>query len=76
MLKKQADPGPVDPSEMLSLDRLLPKAGDSIFRLARMAMLRALEIHNGSVPLVDFEPIEKETTLALREIAMGKSVLK
>ena len=43
-----------------------------MFGLTRVAMLRALEIHTGSPPLVTFSPSEKATTIALREIALGK----
>lgn len=60
----------------ISLDKLVPKAGGNVFCLTRMAMLRALEIHAGSPPLVKFSPSEKETTIALREIAEGKIVWK
>lgn len=59
----------------ISLDLLLSKAGGSVFCLARMAMLRALEINWGSRPLVDHDPSEKETTIALREIAQGEVLL-
>lgn len=64
------------PSEVPALDKLLPSSGASIFLLARVAMVRALEINAGSPPLVDFLPTEKETTIALREIAQGKVVIK
>ena len=39
-------------------------------------MLRALEIHFGSPPLVEHVSSEKETTIALREIAQGKVTFK
>ena len=39
-------------------------------------MLRALEIDCGSPPLVDHYPTEKATTIALKEIALGKVVLR
>ena len=60
----------------MSSDQLLHKAGNSVFRLARMAMLRASEIHLGSPPLVEFTSTEKETTIALREIAQDRIILK
>ena len=66
----------VKQKEALSLDQLLPNAGDSVFRLTRMAMLRALEIHGGKPPLVEFSLTDKPTTIALREIAQGKIVFK
>jgi DNA-directed RNA polymerase omega subunit len=60
--------------EMLSLDRLVPNAGGSVFLLARIAMLRALAIDSGSPPMVDHKPLDKATTIALKEIAEGKLV--
>lgn len=60
--------------EKLSLDRLVPNAGGSIFVLTRLAMLRALEIDAGSPPLVDHDPLDKPTTIALKEIAEGKII--
>ena len=50
--------------------------GGSIFILARIAMLRSTEIYNGSPPLVDHLPLDKSTTIALKEIAVGKVVFK
>lgn len=70
--KKEQDTGEVD----ISLDKLVPNAGGNVFCLTRMAMNRALEIHAGSPPLVKFSSTEKETTIALREIAEGKVVWK
>lgn len=64
------------PEKIISLERLLPHAGGSVFRLARMAMIRASEIHFGSVPLVDHQPLDKETTIALREISQGELSLR
>ena len=58
------------------MDQLLPKAGGSVFCLARMAMLRAVEISFGSRPRVEFPALDKETTIALREIDQGKAILK
>ncbi len=60
---------------MISLDELLQSTDGSIFSLARVAMLRATEIYDGSAPLVDHLPLDKPTTIALREIAAGKVVL-
>ena len=56
----------------LYFDDLLPDARASVFLLARIAMNRALEINGGSKPLVKFELTDKETSIALREIAEGK----
>jgi len=65
--KETADTG-------LSLDRLLPNAGGSMFCLARMAMMRSTEIYDGCKPLIDHLPLDKSTTIALNEIATGKVV--
>jgi DNA-directed RNA polymerase subunit K/omega len=64
------------PDGTLSLDRLLPNAGGSIFCLARIAMQRSTEIYDGSPPLIDHLPLDKSTTIALKEIAAGRVVLK
>lgn len=60
----------------VTLEQLLPMAGSSVYRLVRVAMVRALEINHGSPPLVKFKSTEKATTIALREIAMGKVGIK
>ncbi len=39
-------------------------------------MLRAVEIHFGNPALIEHPAEEKETTTALREISMGKVVMK
>ena len=66
-----------NPEEMLSLDKLVPNAGGgSIFILARIAMLRSTEIYNGSPPSVDHLPLDKSTTIVLKEIAASKVVFK
>ncbi len=57
---------------MISLDKLLPHVGGSVFCLARVAMLRALEINSGKPILVDSHPLDKATTIALKEISQGK----
>lgn len=57
---------------MIFLDQLLPFVGNSVFCLARVAMVRALEINCGKPPLVDFDPLDKATTIALKEISHGK----
>jgi len=62
--------------ETPSLDKLVSEIGGSVFLLTRIAMTRALEIHCGSVPLVPYLPTEKETSIALREIAAGYIVSK
>lgn len=39
-------------------------------------MLRAMEIHAGSPALVKHKALDKETTIALQEIAEGKIIIK
>jgi len=73
-MKKKQDSNIENKEEILSLDRLVPSAGGSVFLLARLAMLRALEIDSGSRPLIDHLPLDKSTTIALKEIAMGKII--
>ncbi|OGX37241.1 MAG: DNA-directed RNA polymerase subunit omega [Omnitrophica WOR_2 bacterium RIFCSPHIGHO2_02_FULL_52_10] len=77
-IKKRIDPDreAAKPEDGLYLERLLPAAQESVFLLARMAMIRALEINGGSRPLVEHLSPHKETTTALREIAQGKIVFK
>ena len=47
-----------------------------MFSLIRVAQARALEIHSGKPPLIKFNPLDKDTTIALREIIQGKVVIK
>ena len=56
------------------IENLLPKAGDSIYRLVRMASKRALELSEGKPMLVEGVPVDKFTTIALEEINQGKVV--
>jgi DNA-directed RNA polymerase omega subunit len=60
------------------LDKLLPHAGGSAFRLVRMAMLRARELNGGSPALVapQFLSSDKPTVIAVEEISYGKIVWK
>jgi len=58
------------------LATMLPNADSNIFCLVRLAMIRALEIHEGSKPLIEVDPLDKPTSIALREIAQGKVVYK
>ena len=55
---------------------LLSKLGGNLFQLVRVAANRALELDAGKPALVPFLASEKVTTIALREIAQGKVVLK
>ncbi len=63
-------------AEMLSLDHLLSQVGGGIFRLARIAMVRSLQIHTGSPARVEHPKTDKDTTVALKEIAYGRIVIK
>ena len=54
------------------IEKLLPRAGGSVYRLVRMAANRALEIAEGKPRLVDRPSSEKATTIALEEILLGR----
>ena len=54
------------------IEDLLSKAGGSVYRLARMAANRALELSEGKVPLIETPDSDKHTTTALEEIRQGK----
>lgn len=56
-------------------DELIEKIG-SIYKLCNLAALRAMELNSGMKKLVDAEPNEKVTTVAIREIAEDKVKLK
>ena len=58
------------------LEDLLPKAGNSIYKLVRMAANRSIELADGGPKLVNAPEIEKTPTIALEEIKAGKIVLK
>lgn len=60
----------------IPLADMLPGAGGNVFCLARIAMIRALQIHEGSKPLIAHDPDDKVTSIALREIAQGKVAFK
>ncbi len=57
------------------IEELLPKSNYSIYRLVRMAALRATELANGSPKLIETPPEEKTATVSLEEIHNGKVVL-
>ena len=54
------------------LEKLLPRAGNSVYRLVKMASKRATEISEGKPRLIDNATSNKETTIALEEILAGK----
>lgn len=59
----------------LSRDKLMQNA-ESIYKLCNMAAMRAMELNNGMKKLVDADPKEKVTTVALKEILEGKVKMK
>ena len=58
------------------LELLLPKAGNSIYRLVRLASNRAMELAEGKPRLINNPSSEKTATIALEEIMHGKVVAK
>lgn len=58
------------------LEYLLPKAGNSVYKLIRLAANRAMELADGKPRLVQKILSDKVTTIALEEIRQGKVVLK
>ena len=61
--------------EEVTRDELLHKIG-SIYKLCNLAALRAMELNSGMKKLVDADPKEKVTTVAIREIAQDKVKMK
>lgn len=59
-----------------TIEDLLPNADYSVYKLVRMASKRAMELAEGKPPLVDKVQSDKETSIALAEIARGKVVSK
>jgi len=59
----------------IALQDLLEKES-SLFKLTNMAASRAMELNAGMKKLVDADPKEKNTTIAIREIANGKVKIK
>ena len=58
------------------LEDLLPKANYSIYKLVRLASIRATELAEGKPRLIEHPSSEKVATIALEEVAAGKVVLK
>lgn len=54
------------------IEELLPKAGYSVYRLVRMAAIRALELADGKPSLIKKTTSDKLTSIALEEIYQGK----
>ena len=61
--------------EHVSRERLIGQIG-SIYKLCNLAALRAMELNSGMKKLVEADPNEKITTLAIKEIAEGKVKMK
>jgi DNA-directed RNA polymerase omega subunit len=57
------------------LEKLLEKSNYSVYRLVRMAAMRATELADGSPRLIEAPAEEKTATIALEEINAGKVVL-
>jgi len=57
---------------MQPIEKLLPKSNWSIYRLVRMAAIRALELSEGKPCLIEKPSSDKFTSIALEEIAEGK----
>ena len=60
----------------IPIEQLLPRANHSIYKLVRMASMRALELSDGKRCLAEGSTTEKFTTMALEEIAQGKVEMK
>ncbi len=58
------------------LEKLLPRAGGSIYKLVLMSVKRAKELADGAPRLVDNPASIKTATIALDEILEGKVELK
>jgi DNA-directed RNA polymerase omega subunit len=61
--------------EKVSREILLEKT-ESIYKLCNLAAQRAMELNSGMRRLVDADPNEKVTSIAIREIAEGKVTMK
>ncbi len=58
------------------LEKLLPKANYSIYKLVCMAAKRAKELADGSPHLIEISSSAKTATVALEEILAGRVVMK
>ena len=58
------------------LEKLLPQANYSIYKLVKLASKRAMELADGKPKLIEKPSSEKTATIALEEIRAGKVVLK
>ena len=55
-----------------AIENLLSRAEGSVYKLVRMASMRALELAEGRPKLVENITTDKLTTIALEEIYQGK----
>jgi len=62
--------------KIIPLEKLLDKCCNSVYKLVMLASRRAVEIAEGQPKLVKADPSEKPSTVALREIAEGKVMIK
>jgi DNA-directed RNA polymerase omega subunit len=60
----------------LPLEKLLPQASGSTYKLVRMVSARALEIGEGGAKLIEANVNEKPATTAMREVMAGKVMTK
>ena len=58
------------------LEELLPKASNSVYRLVRLASMRATELATTGVRLVNVPADQKLATTALDEIRAGRVIEK
>ncbi|HRZ39545.1 MAG TPA: DNA-directed RNA polymerase subunit omega [Candidatus Omnitrophota bacterium] len=56
------------------IENLLPKSGMSIYKLVRLASVRASELASGRKPLVESPMNTKTATIALEEVRAGMVV--
>ncbi len=61
--------------DRISPEELLKRTG-SVYKLCNLAALRAIELNSGMKKLIDSSPMEKVTTIAIREIMSGKVRIK
>jgi DNA-directed RNA polymerase omega subunit len=61
--------------ERVSRDELLEKVG-SLYKLCNLAALRAMELNGGMKKLIECDPKEKVTSIAIQEIAQDKVKLR
>ena len=58
------------------IEKLLPRASNSIYKLVRLAANRAIELAEGKPRLIKETSSDKATTIALEEILHGKVEIK